>query len=211
MKRLSILPVALILSFSITLFSPPRLALAATQSICAGSAVPNGWIKVDHWTSATQCKPSIYQYNVWTIESYYDKPERHTMTVCWNPPTPSGWITTDKFWSATRCYESSVTYNNKSIYRVALADTQLNMCHDSPIPNGWLQTDDLWSSTKCPAPSVAYNVWIINRYNNKPVGSTMVVCSDAVTPSGWTVISTSWSATRCKHTSGNIKTIKRVS
>ncbi|HEX6865406.1 MAG TPA: hypothetical protein VF414_21440, partial [Thermoanaerobaculia bacterium] len=75
---------------------------------------------------------------------------------------------------------------------------------------GWIQTDDM-SSTKCPAPTVPYNVWIIKRYNNKPVGSTLVVCSDAVTPSGWSVISTGWSATLCKHTSGNIKTIKRVS
>ena len=104
-----------------------------------------------------------------------------------------------------------MTYNNKKIYKVASTDTQLNICHDSPFPGGWIQTDDAYSATTCNAPPTMYNVWLIRRYDNKPVGSTMDVCSDATTPSGWSVISTAWRATQCKHTGGNIKTIKRIS
>jgi hypothetical protein len=210
MKRASILAIAVILTVSMMVLSSTRHAFAATQNVCAGSAVANGWIKINDTWSATQCTPSAYQYNVWTIESYYDKPDRYNMTVCWDPATPSGWVTIDKRYSATLCHEPSATYNTKIIYRVSLADTQLNICDDSPFPSGWLQTNDKYSATTCPS-AATYNVWVISRYDNKPVGSTMTVCSDAVTPSGWTVISTSWSATTCGHTSGNVKTIKRVS
>lgn len=210
MKRTSTFLIAPILLLSAFLASSVQLAFAATQTLCAGSAVPNGWIKIDDQWRATQCTPSSYQYNVWTIESYYDKPDRTIMTVCWDPPTPSGWVTTDRKYSATTCHQPSTTYNTKKIYKVSLADTRLNICHDSPFPSGWIQTDDDYSATTCPS-SVTYNVWQIDRYDNKPVGSFMTVCSDAATPSGWTVTNTGWSATTCGHTSGGVKTIKRVS
>lgn len=189
----------------------PTGAFGATQEICSGSALPGGWIKVDHYFRATQCTPSPFTYNVSLLESFFDKPAKAIITACWNSPTPTGWVTTDKLTSATRCPEPLVTYNNKKIYKVATTDTQLTVCHDSPRPTGWIQTDDSSSATVCPAPPTTYNRWLIKRYDNKPVGATLDVCSDAVTPGGWTVTATFWRATQCHHTGGNMKTIRRIS
>jgi hypothetical protein len=91
------------------------------MQVCAGSPIPNGWIKVDDDWSATSCgNPSSITYNVWTIETYGDKPLNAIMEVCSGAPTPSGWVEEDRYWSPTRCgHPHSVTHNIKRIRRVS--------------------------------------------------------------------------------------------
>jgi hypothetical protein len=91
----------------------------------------------------------------------------------------------------------------------------MRICRGSPIPLGWIKVNDDWSPTSCGNPSsLTYNVWYIERYDDKPVGSTMRVCSSASTPPGWVDINYDWSPTSCGHPSSitnNVKYIRRVS
>jgi hypothetical protein len=92
-----------------------------TMQICAGSPVPNGWIKVDDDWSPTSCgSPTSITYNVWTIETFNDKPLETTMEVCSVAPTPRGWVEVDSFWSPTRCgHPTAIVHNIKRIRRVS--------------------------------------------------------------------------------------------
>ncbi|MBK6877863.1 MAG: hypothetical protein IPG99_15820 [Ignavibacteria bacterium] len=41
------------------------------------------------------------------------------------------------------------------------------------IPNGWVKINDSWNPTTCGNPtSISYNVWLIERYDDKPIGSS---------------------------------------
>jgi hypothetical protein len=80
------------------------------------------------------------------------------------------------------------------------------------LPPGWAKINDYWSPTSCGnPPRIDYNVWMIQRYDNMPVGSYMDVCSDSI-PSGWMVINTRWNPTTCGHPPHiyhNVSTIMR--
>jgi hypothetical protein len=91
------------------------------MQVCAGSPVPSGWIKIDDDWSPTSCgSPTSITYNVWTIETYADKPPNAILEVCAGAPTPEGWIEEDRFWSPTRCgHPTSITRNIKRIRRAA--------------------------------------------------------------------------------------------
>ncbi|HUJ16379.1 MAG TPA: hypothetical protein VL197_00115 [Nitrospirota bacterium] len=94
---------------------------------------------------------------------------------------------------------------------VSFAETQ-TVCAGS-VPAGWLRIDDRWDPAKCGSPvAVTNNVWMIERYDNKTVGSVMTVCADTV-PNGWSIIAQKWDPTKCgKPTmyTENIMTIKRL-
>ncbi len=94
---------------------------------------------------------------------------------------------------------------------VTISETQA-VCA-GPIPSGWIKVNDAWNPTVCGNPSnISYNVWTIERYDNKPVGSTMQACAAPV-PSGWAIVGSNWNPTACGHPSSisnNRMTIKRL-
>lgn len=91
------------------------------------------------------------------------------------------------------------------------AFTRMRICAGSPVPTGWIKVNDKWSPTSCGNPtSIVYNVWIIERYDNKPVGTQMSVCASAPTPPGWVVVNKFWSPTRCGHPSAIVNNMKRI-
>jgi len=79
------------------------------------------------------------------------------------------------------------------------------------IPFGWIKISDSWDPGSCGRPSdLVYNVWLVERYNKKPVGSTMEACRGPV-PTRWFLVSTRSIPGIC-HPNGtfdNIMTIKR--
>ncbi len=88
------------------------------------------------------------------------------------------------------------------------------ICADSVVPQGWITTDVYWQPAKCSQPYRIPNVAKIQRYDDKPVGTTMTVCSLAPTPGGWTQQDSYWQPALCGQPtskSNNVKTIKRVS
>lgn len=82
------------------------------------------------------------------------------------------------------------------------------------LPTGWLKIGGQWNPTQCGNPTHIYeNVWLIERYDNKPVGSVMTVCAQPI-PSGWVKIGGSWNPTACgspTHITENVIKIKRLS
>lgn len=96
----------------------PALGVAQSRmQICAGSRVPDGWIKVDDQWSPTTCgNPSNIVYNVWTIERYDDKPKGSVMDVCASETTPKGWVEVGTAWQPTCCgHPANITRNVKRI------------------------------------------------------------------------------------------------
>lgn len=93
-------------------------------------------------------------------------------------------------------------------------ETTKEICYNSPIPSGWIKVNDIWDPTRCGNfTSISYNVYIISRYDIRPVNSQMEVCWDAPTPAGWANTGVRWDPTRCgspKTESSNIKTITRI-
>ncbi len=93
--------------------------------------------------------------------------------------------------------------------------TSMHICRGSPVPPGWIKVNDDWSPTSCGNPSyITYNVWLIEQYDNKPVGSTMRVCASAQTPAGWVDVDYDWSPTSCgrpSYITDNVKYIRRIS
>ncbi|MEV0382039.1 hypothetical protein [Nonomuraea sp. NPDC050643] len=90
---------------------------AIVRTVCAWN-VPAGWVKTDDTWDPTRCgNPTSIVYNVWTIESYYDKPIGWNMTVCagWQPV---GWAVTNTRWDPTRCgHPTSIVSNMWTIQR----------------------------------------------------------------------------------------------
>ena len=65
------------------------------------------------------------------------------------------------------------------------------------LPPGWLKIGGQWNPTSCGNPTTIYeNVWLIERYDDKPVGSVMTICAQQI-PNGWVKISGSWNPTMC--------------
>lgn len=85
------------------------------------------------------------------------------------------------------------------------------VCVGGEVSDGWIVVDARWVPTKCGNPtSIEDNVWVVERYADKPPGTTMVVCTFARTPPGWEVVGTAWSATQCEDTSVSEHNTKRI-
>jgi hypothetical protein len=90
------------------------------------------------------------------------------------------------------------------------------ICANSPIPAGWVRINDEWSPTTCGMPTtITDNVWIIERYDQLPVGSILNVCTAGLSvPSGWVIVGSFWGPASCGQPSNitdNMTQIKRVS
>jgi hypothetical protein len=93
---------------------------APTQEICAGSPVPDGWIKTnDSWNPTSCGNPSAITYNVWTITQYANLPIDSQLTVCADAPVPNGWVVINTAWDPTSCgHPTNMVNNVKTIKRV---------------------------------------------------------------------------------------------
>ena len=79
------------------------------------------------------------------------------------------------------------------------------------VPAGWIRVDTA-------SPDISdcggADAWVIEPYNNKSVGSGMVVCADQPTPPGWEALGEATSTGQCAGDDfrvGNVKSIRRIS
>jgi hypothetical protein len=78
-----------------------------------------------------------------------------------------------------------------------------------PIPSGWIKVDASSSPADCGG-----NAWVIEPYDNKSVGSAMIVCADQPTPPGWETVGQATSTGQCNGADfsvDNVKSIRRIS
>ena len=82
-----------------------------------------------------------------------------------------------------------------------------------PLPAGWLKIGGQWNPTTCGNPTtIRENVWLIARYDDKPVGTVMTVCAQQI-PGGWAKVGGAWNPTTCGSPSTiqeNVIQIKRL-
>ncbi|PWT98978.1 MAG: hypothetical protein C5B51_28120 [Terriglobia bacterium] len=73
---------------------------------------------------------------------------------------------------------------------------QQTICADTPIPDGWIKVNTANDASVCGFPSDPrlQNVWIIEKYEERPIGTRMTVCADRPrfpsgqdVPTGWIV------------------------
>jgi len=81
----------------------------------------------------------------------------------------------------------------------AITVTQKNICRGDPVPAGWVIANKTWNRNTCGSPHTAQvNVWTIEKYDNLPVGTSLVVCaSSRAYPDGWLPTSFKWNPAVC--------------
>lgn len=108
--------------------------------------------------------------------------------------------------TAQSCGTTSGTFNPSDL---------VTQCSGSEPPPGFINVNDDWDPTKCGNPSsITRNVSTYQRYDNRPVGTTLQVCASAAAPAGWVDGTASWDPNKCGHPSSisnNVKLITRTS
>ena len=97
-------------------------------------------------------------------------------------------------------------------------DSRQYICRGAAVPDGFIVTDDIRDRQMCGGSNAAtlnaFNVWVIERYDRKPVNSTMDVCAAMPTPPGWVLVDVFRRKDRCGHPDGmfdaNVKRIRRA-
>ena len=92
------------------------------------------------------------------------------------------------------------------------------ICRGAVVNPGWILVNDLRDPNSCggdnPATLNAYNVWAVERYADRPVGTTIEICAASPTPSGWVVVDIYRNRDMCGHPfelfSANVKKIRRA-
>jgi hypothetical protein len=82
---------------------------------------------------------------------------------------------------------------------------------------GWARIDDQAdpaSPCKTNDPKNPYNVWLIEKLDDRPRGSTVEICRVPVVPMRWYMAQSKWDGTRCGHPKergpDNIMVIRRA-
>lgn len=75
-------------------------ALGPSQTICANTPIPTGWIVTAYFDSYLCGQPGTIYRNARTIKDIRDTPSGGTVTGCINPPPPSGFYATALSYSA---------------------------------------------------------------------------------------------------------------
>jgi hypothetical protein len=92
-----------------------------------------------------------------------------------------------------------------------LPETTTACC--SQPPDGYYKTDDSLSPTSCGSPrEPTGNVCTYQRYDNKPIGTMLLICSGQPLAPGWLQIATSWDPNSCgrpDESTQNVQTVRR--
>jgi hypothetical protein len=92
-------------------------AMAQRETICAGTPVPAGWVKVNDFNSFLTCgnpiAPNIY--NVWVIERYDNRFRGDRMVICSTGQPPAGWGVINTFWDPLSCGHPAAIIQNMMI------------------------------------------------------------------------------------------------
>lgn len=89
------------------------------REICSNQRPPNGWIKIDHYTSSRKCNPSPFRINnVQIIERYSNKRVGDEMWVCSMARIPTGWRSIRTQTSSRQCYTRNTNNNIRLIRRI---------------------------------------------------------------------------------------------
>ena len=99
----------------------------------------------------------------------------------------------------------------------AYANRQL-ICRGGTIPAGWVLVDDVRDPSQCegsnPSALRLYNVWVIERYDDRMVGTVIDVCAAVPIPDGWVLVDLYRAKELCGHPDAahtvNVKRIRRV-
>lgn len=99
----------------------------------------------------------------------------------------------------------------------AYANRQL-ICRGGRIPDGWVLVDDVRDPSQCegsnPSALRLYNVWVIERYDDRMVGTVIDICAATPTPEGWELVDVYRAKELCGHPDSalvvNVKRIRRI-
>ncbi len=99
----------------------------------------------------------------------------------------------------------------------AYANRQL-ICRGGSIPEGWVLVDDVRDPAQCegsnPSALRLYNVWVIERYDDRMVGTIIDICAATPIPDGWALVDVYRAKELCGHPDAaltvNVKRIRRI-
>ena len=99
----------------------------------------------------------------------------------------------------------------------AYANRQL-ICRGGAIPPGWVLVDDVRDPGQCegsnPSALRLYNVWVIERFDDRMVGTIIDICAATPIPEGWALVDVYRAKELCGHPDSaltvNVKRIRRI-
>ena len=99
----------------------------------------------------------------------------------------------------------------------AYANRQL-ICRGGAIPPGWVLVDDVRDPDQCegsnPTALRLYNVWVIERFDDRMVGTVIDICAATPIPDGWALVDVYRAKELCGHPDApltvNVKRIRRI-
>ena len=99
----------------------------------------------------------------------------------------------------------------------AYANRQL-ICRGGSIPEGWVLVDDVRDPAQCeganPSALRLYNVWVIERFDDRMVGTIIDICAATPIPDGWALVDVYRAKELCGHPDAaltvNVKRIRRI-
>ena len=102
---------------SIALFAlASSAAMAQRETICAGTPIPTGWVRVNDFNDFLTCGHPFnpFIYNVWVIERIDNKFRGDTIVAC-NGTPPAGWGVKNRFWDPLSCGHPAAIVDNMMI------------------------------------------------------------------------------------------------
>lgn len=92
------------------------------------------------------------------------------------------------------------------------------ICRGGSIDAGWILVDDVKDPKSCggdnPAVLNTFNVWVLEKFEGRPVGTQMDVCALTPIPKGWVLVDIFRDKTTCGHPQdswgANVKRIRRA-
>ena len=114
------------------------------------------------------------------------------------------------------CSKTPSSSSSGSVSPPASSAEARRICANTPISQGWILVNKhrvIGGDCGNPPPDI-YNVWEIERYDDKPINSTMTACIVQV-PTNWVRIDTYFDPVRCGYRPGsgtahNVMRIQRV-
>lgn len=95
---------------------------------------------------------------------------------------------------------------------------RLLICRGGSVPEGWVLVDDVRDPSQCdgrnPASVRLFNVWVIERFDDRMVGTVIDICAATPIPEGWVLVDIFRAKELCGHPDGplvvNVKRIRKV-
>jgi len=170
----------------------------ATQPICAGAIVPDGWVIIH--ISTDFCSGT--SNHIETIEQISTLGTGATVNACAGNVPPAGWVLKDVATNFADCNNSSNDVWVLLNLNGEPPGAAFSVCSGQTLPSGWVVQNVATDFARCSGTN--NNIWVLVDLNGLALNTQESVCAGGTLPVAWVISSTTTDFSRCFGTSNNI-------